>query len=331
MQYEYYYQQLSIIERKIYRTVSDGIKEFKPYVEFKNILDVNLMRIFRAIEYDHPELFYWNGQRIRTKTKGISKAVKLDYYWKQEEVKKFLPKIKQGIDSILSKSKGCDSSEYERFKSIYECMVRNISYDFERAKSKNSEDVAYAHTILGVFAKQKAVCDGISKAFKYVLERAGVDSIVVFGKMGLNGEPHAWNIVWIKDEPCHVDLTWAVENSNTRRINHDYVGLTDAQIKRDHSIDDVLKVPKCDNEELDFYVRNKSAIKSQEELKDYLQKHAKEKPFEINVRLDFKCDIEEMLKKSTDYIIEHYVAKGQYVIIETQLRKEQNIMVIAGK
>lgn len=331
MQYEYYYQQLLVNERKIYRIIYNGVKEFKDYVELKNVVDANWGRIFKAVEYDHPEVYYWNGQRVRTKSKGFSKAVKLDYYWKPEEIKKFMPKIKQGVGSILRKSNGFDSTEYERFKSIYDCMVRNISYDFERVASKKTEDIAYAHTILGVFAKKKAVCDGISKAFKYVLERAGIDSIVVFGKMGLNGEPHAWNIVWIDDEPCHVDLTWAVENSNTRRINHDYVGLTDAQIKKDHSIDDALKVPKCDNEELDFYIRNKSAIKSQEELKVYLQQHAKEKPFEINVRLDFKCDIEEMLKKSTDYIIEHYVAKGQYVIIETQLRKEQNIMVIAGK
>ena len=37
MQYEYYYQQLSIIERKIYRTVSDGIKEFNEILADHNL------------------------------------------------------------------------------------------------------------------------------------------------------------------------------------------------------------------------------------------------------------------------------------------------------
>lgn len=331
MQYEYYYSKLPAVEKRIYRLLCDAVKEYKPMVGFALIPNLHFGKIIRAIEYDHPELYYWNCQKVQIVSNIVGITVRLEYYFKYTDVLKNASKIEQGVNEILSKCKNREASEAERFMSIYECMARNISYDFEGAISNKSDDLLIAHTIYGVFAKKKAVCDGISKAFKYVLERSGIDCVVVYGKKEKSGEPHAWNIVWIDDKPCHVDLTWAVENSNKRKINYDYVGLTDKQIEKDHNIDTELVTPKCNDEKNDYYVRNNAAMKSVKDLQLYLQINAKTKPFEVNVRLDFPCKVENIAKKAVEYIVEHYVMNGQHVKIDVQYREGQNTLVLIGK
>lgn len=331
MQYEYYYSKLPVMERKIYRTLYNAIKKYKSEVTLAVTLNLHLGRIVRAIEYDHPELYYWNCQKIQLVTSVIGMTVQLKYYFEYAEVLQNAIKIDQGVKAILSKCKNGEASETERFMSIYECMARNISYDFARADVSKNEDMLIAHTIYGVFAKHKAVCDGISKAFKYVLERSGIDCIVVFGKKENSREDHAWNIVWINDKPCHVDLTWAVKNSDKKKINYDYVGLTDKQIEKDHTIAIELTIPECNDEKNDYYIRNNTAMKNERDLQLYLQNNARTKPFEINVRLDFPCKVEDIAKKAEEYIVEHYVLNGQHIKVDVQYREGQNTLVLIGK
>lgn len=333
MQYEYYYAALSQPEKRIYRLIYDALKEFKKYIVFEIPNDLLLPRTAKALEYDHPELYYWNDLQIVTETFGNQMKIELDYFWNQEDVDHNAPKIEKGISSILNKCKGRYDSEYERFLNIYSCMARNITYDNKRSMSNSVEDIAYAHTIYGVFAKHMAVCDGISKALKLVLERSGIDCIVVRGSKPDTGNQslHTWNIVWIDDKPCHVDLTWAVENSRTNKINYDYVGLTDEQIRKDHQIDAFLDVPNCHNSELDYYVRNGKALKTSNDLKLYIQKYARTKPFEINVRLDYQCDIESEAKRASDFIISRYVSNGDFIRIDYKYYEDQNILILVGR
>lgn len=337
MQYEYYRKGFSRTEREIYRIIENGLINHEPYVSFVLISMEQLNRIVKALEYDHPELYFWDNRKIATKISAGKMALKLNYYWDKAEIDKNAPKIEKGIKAILSKCDINGDSEYERFLSIYSCMARNIKYDFKHVASMETADTAYAHTALGVFAKQTAVCDGISKAFKMVLERAGIDCIIVQGeKKGASGisGAHAWNIVYIGDsQTCHVDLTWAVENSSVFGINYDYVGLTDSQIQKEHQMNNLMDVPKCDNAEFDYYVRNKAVIANVDELQKYLQVYASKKPFEINVRLDFSCDIKEMAKKASDYVIKHFVIAGGCVDIkvDSQYREGQNILIMTGR
>ena len=109
--------------------------------------------------------------------------------------------------------------------------------------------------------------------------------------------------------------------------------LTDAQIQKDHQMKNLMDVPKCDNEEFDYYVRNKAVVRSVDELQRYLQKHANTKPFEINVRLDFTCNIKEMAQKASDYVVKHFVIAGGCIDIkvDSQYREGQNILIMTGR
>lgn len=336
MQYEFYYSELAPEERRIYRKICNSLKRYERVISIGKVGQEQLQRIVRALEYDHPELYYWDYREITTNTIGSRMTIRVNYFWTNSEIVANEPRLERGIKEILDKCKGRSTSEYDRFLSIYSCMGRNIQYDYAHADSDYIVDIAYAHTILGVFAKHHAVCDGISKAFKLVLERAGIDCIVVYGKKvdeHQKNQTHAWNIVWIDNKPCHVDLTWAVENSTSESVNHDYVGLTDSQIKKDHVLNNILDTPECNSEEFDYYVRNNAVMRSVRDLQNYLQNKANAKPFEIIVRLDFECDIKDVAKKASDYVVRHYVVTGDCVDIkvDAQYRKGQNILIMTGR
>ena len=63
--------------------------------------------------------------------------------------------------------------------------------------------VVLSHNIVGVFAKQKAQCEGIAKAVKVLLNAVDIKCIVATGNANGNGQngPHAWNIVNIEGSP----------------------------------------------------------------------------------------------------------------------------------
>ena len=56
-----------------------------------------------------------------------------------------------------------------------------------------------------------ALCDGYSLAYEYLLQRAGINCIVVSGYAGPSAEEtekHAWNLVQLDEEWYEVDATW---------------------------------------------------------------------------------------------------------------------------
>lgn len=130
-----------------------------------------------------------------------------------------------------------------------------------------------------------------------------------------------------------IALKLSIDDTVDLLARAEYVGLTDAQIQKDHQMKNLMDVPKCDNEEFDYYVRNKAVVRSVDELQRYLQKHANTKPFEINVRLDFTCNIKEMAQKASDYVVKHFVIAGGCVDIkvDSQYREGQNILIMTGR
>ena len=57
----------------------------------------------------------------------------------------------------------------------------------------------------------RAVCDGYSYAYEYLLQKAGIRSTVVAGRAGDDEEtagPHSWNLVELNGQWYEVDATW---------------------------------------------------------------------------------------------------------------------------
>lgn len=91
-----------------------------------------------------------------------------------------------------------------------------IEYDYEYLETGvHANDQNDTKSIL--FGENKmAVCEGYSKVFKDLCKRAGIKCEYVVGnsRQGFSdiskvGNYHAWNVVWLSDEPYLFDVTWA--------------------------------------------------------------------------------------------------------------------------
>lgn len=92
------------------------------------------------------------------------------------------------------------------YRIAYE-LCRNCDYDDVAAESLKGEHPR-AFTALGAVVDGEAVCTGMAQAYSYLMNRCGIECIVVYS------DNHAWNNVRIGDEWFSVDIT-AINVSGT--------------------------------------------------------------------------------------------------------------------
>ena len=91
-------------------------------------------------------------------------------------------------------------SQEDQIKKIHNYLTMNIRYDDSFIPN------AFSHTAYGALILGQGVCDGYAESFKYLLDIIGIENHLIFGTV--NGQAHAWNLVKIKDQYFHFDLTW---------------------------------------------------------------------------------------------------------------------------
>ena len=102
------------------------------------------------------------------------------------------------VSKILAKVTA--TTNYEIELQIHDLILKNVKYT---NKKKRTE-----HTIEGALLNKKAVCEGIAKTVKYLLNLKNIESEVVIGKLSKDSETfHAWNVVLIEGEWYHLDVT----------------------------------------------------------------------------------------------------------------------------
>lgn len=153
-----------------------------------------------------------------------------------------------------------EMSDYEKEKTLHDMLAIHVSY----ISADN------AHNAYGALVEGKAVCEGYAEALQYLLQRAGIQSVEIFG-YGINpstgvGEPHAWNAVRIDGQFYLVDLTW---NDQDALLSYAYFNQTSAILGEDHEqwrighkMDggelscQVFNLPVCTATEANYYNQN---------------------------------------------------------------------------
>ena len=156
-------------------------------------------------------------------------------------------------DQILSLiPAGAD--DYTKAKVIYEWIIENTDYRLDAPDNQSMTSVFYNH---------QSVCAGYSRAYQYLLNKAGVDTTIVEGNSLISGENHAWNLVKLPDGYYYVDCTWGdasymkngFSGEQVAGMNYDYLLVTTDEIKRTHSIALENLLPACTSTENNYYVR----------------------------------------------------------------------------
>ena len=303
--YGYYFNQLPKDEKEIYVKIDDAAKNIKKTVFLGTIetqgLSDKISKILTAYFYDNPEIYYVSNQyTVSTSDLRLFKlsTLKLNYIIDSpEEIKIKNIQIDNVVNEIVSSVITENMTEFEKELAIHDELVKQVNYYVY-----DSIDTipSIKHTAYGALVQKEAVCDGYSKAFKLLLDKVGIDNIIIRGST--EQVAHAWNVVSIGDEYYHVDAT------SDRLINvenyaiHTYFNLNDKQIADTHVIDNSYNIPQCNSDEYEYYNQMKYYISKQDNLYNKLNKIVNsQKESEI---LEIKVDEKHTIRRIIDTLYE---------------------------
>jgi len=143
-----------------------------------------------------------------------------EYSPTQTEIDHALADIKEGMTDV------------EKALIIHDYLVREVDYSLAVINGEEySQDV---FTLKGVFVDHEAVCQGYALAYSYLLEKVGVESMIVSSEE-MN---HAWNMLKVNGTWYHVDVTWDDPTNSTEVdfcrggfIRHDYFLRSDEEFR----------------------------------------------------------------------------------------------------
>ena len=100
-------------------------------------------------------------------------------------------------------------STVQKALALHDLVCDLAEYDEEAAElldeSNDKLSKTDAFTAYGVLIDNKAVCEGYALAYKQLCDEAGIECVVVTGR--LQGVPHAWNMIHLSEGWFHVDCT----------------------------------------------------------------------------------------------------------------------------
>lgn len=119
-------------------------------------------KIFRAMTRDNPLIYYVNQSACNWATDAFGHtAICPQYFYSRETVRKYNRNIENAVNNLAAQLKLTEGTDYEKEVRVHDWFCKNVKYDFKGADMDEPARVVLSHNIIGVFAKQKAQCEGI--------------------------------------------------------------------------------------------------------------------------------------------------------------------------
>lgn len=252
--YEYYYEMMSSSERTIYRDmheafVNNAASFYIPNCEYRKIGE-----IFERLTDDHPEIFYVKSIQIKSMNIIPGYRIVPQYRFSKDEIQYLRDAVDDSIEKIVEKCAGKSTVEAEKI--IHDYIVEISEY--------KDLEAPYSHEMPGVFLYGIGVCEGISKAFKYLCDKIGIQSGIVIGNVKGEGTAHAWNQICIEGDWHNIDVTFNMNLSKSAGdLRYDYFNVSDTVLSDRCSI---FRVHSC-NHNYGFYAKANKFAKCQSDLR----------------------------------------------------------------
>lgn len=195
--------------------IYDGLKKCSDEIDLSSLgIPVNdFYPFYSRFLNDHPELFYVNsrcGWNFSYSTMAITKIQ--PGYSDIDNLDQAISDFDAASARALAQIQGLDDP-VEIALVLHDWLVVNCQYNwyigYHQSATPGSTGDPYVDsrapwTAYGALVKGDAVCQGYALAYKYLLNRAGIPSVII-SSSAMN---HAWNGVQINGQWYHVDCTW---------------------------------------------------------------------------------------------------------------------------
>lgn len=149
-----------------------------------------------------PDMFHVDGMINVMGTDKYIYSVEMRYLLNAGQFKSCCAQMETNIAYLMRDLDTNALSDMQKALLLHDRVAIWCQYYTVSGKTEMFKDAR--HTIAGVFLDQSASCTGYSRAYKFMLDRLGIDSYITTSP-SLN---HSWNIVKIGGKYYHVDITW---------------------------------------------------------------------------------------------------------------------------
>ena len=159
--------------------------------------------------------FIWKswGSNISAMTDGADLYLQINYNVKYYTTANQEEALDIKIESLKNTLNVDNKSDYEKIKSVYEYVCKNVDYDYE-----NLYDDSYylKYTAYAGLINKTCVCQGYATLMYRLALEYGIDARVITGNA--DGKSHAWNIVELDGKYYYLDTTWDAEKSTYKYL-----------------------------------------------------------------------------------------------------------------
>lgn len=294
--YEYYYNQLTDIQKNIYNQLYKTVETVSESttISLNSVTQDEISIIFRALRYDHPEIYWIQAYKYIIDEKSDQLYFYPTYLVNAEEKSLYDEQLSVWTERALS-TVNSEMTTYEKEKAIYDFIVDNTEYNLDSELNQSLISVV----------KGKSVCLGYTKAMKHICDKINIPCVIIEGT-SKDGIAHSWNKVQINDAWYNVDAT----NSNTAQMfsnSYDMFNITDELISIQYTETQIgeestsgessieFEYPIANSIEADYYKMKGLYINSLNEIETVVNNHIKEGT--ITIRLSPECDMKEELQE----------------------------------
>ena len=225
-------------EGETYQAVLDGWRERRTEIDTRdlNISSENwdaFWVILEKVLNDHPEFFYADWYRTNDRWSG-GRLQSLELVYRNlSAVGTTLDQAVRDFDAAageaMAEIQGV-TDPVEKALLLHDWLVTRCAYNWTVAtEGQGAGESDLVYTAYGPLVNKDAVCQGYALAYKYLLNRAGIDAVYLSSSDARLR--HGWNGVLINGKWYHVDTTWDDPVPNKEgRCSHDYFLLSDETI-----------------------------------------------------------------------------------------------------
>ena len=196
-----------------------------------NTMSKYIRAVYDAFDRDHPEVFWLDGKTTTSvsylyysngtysatvyfKLKASGFDVRKSDYIKDTDantakaIRDAIAQRDKDTEKVLSTATG---SDYAKVKAFNKWLTNNNGYNTSGSGKFPDSAFECVTALAGKYDKNGPVCEGYSRAFKVLCDKAQIPCVLVDGTAtNSQGKPedHMWNYVQIESKWYGVDVTW---------------------------------------------------------------------------------------------------------------------------